>query len=316
MPLPTSRHRGSALVLQTPGFRVLWLATVVNQLSSGMQQVILGWVVLALTGSSRMVGVAFALRAAPNLVVGFAAGAITDRFDRRMVMRCTMFGLALASLAMAWGLWLDRVVIWHVLGYAVVLGVLRSFEMTARQAYVYDIVGAKDIIQGLALNATAQRIGGTLGALVAGVTLEWWGAGAAFLAMSLCYGIGGALLYALRSRGAAAPTVSEPLWQNVKTYSRALRTDRVLRSLIISTAAAEVLGFSHQVMLPVLAKDVLQVGAAGLGVLTAFRFIGGVLGAMLLTVVGQVPYRGTLLLVVLSLFGSGQMFLAQATQFW
>jgi len=42
--------------------------------------------------------------------------------------------------------------------------------------------------------------------------------------------------------------------------------------------AAELLGFSHQVMLPVLAKEVLQVGAGGLGVLTALRFLGGCLG--------------------------------------
>ena len=85
---------------------------------------------------------------------------------------------------------------------------------------------------------------------------------------------------------------------------------------MVSTAIAEILGFSHQVMLPILAKDVLQVGAAGLGVLTAFRFIGGTLGVGLLTVLSTERRQGMLLLVVLALFGGGEVLLGYAAHFW
>jgi heme exporter protein D len=89
-----------------------------------------------------------------------------------------------------------------------------------------------------------------------------------------------------------------------------------MRSLLVSTATTEILGFSHQVMLPILAKEVLQVGAAGLGVLTAFRFIGGMLGVGLLTVCGGMRRQGILLLGMLGLFGSGLILLAYASYFW
>jgi predicted MFS family arabinose efflux permease len=69
------------------------------------------------------------------------------------------------------------------------------------------------------------------------------------------------------------------------------------------------------VMLPVLAKEVLQVGAGGLGVLTAFRFLGGVLGVSGLTVLGARYRRGRMLLVALTLFGAGQVLLASAPTF-
>ncbi len=310
MKLTLSRH------IRVPGLRILWLATATNQLSFGMQQVILGWVVLALTDASEMVGVAFALRSAPNLVVGFAAGAITDRLDRRTLMRLTVLGMALLTLGMACGAWLDRLAVWHLLVYATVLGALRSFEMTARQAYVYDVVGAKDAMQGLALNTMAQRIGGALGALVAGATLQWWGISAAFLVTSLCYIAASVLLYALHERGDAAPATAEPLWQNMRNYVQALRANQVMRSLMISTAAVEVLGFSNQTLMPVLVKEVLQADAASLGVLTAFRFIGGLLGATCLTAVGRLPHPGVLLLAALALFGGTEMLLGQATQLW
>jgi MFS family permease len=311
-----SRLSSSQGVFRIPGFRSFWLATVVNQMGFGMQQVILGWVVLSLTNSSQMVGVAFALRAAPNLVVGFAAGALTDRLDRRHVMRLALFGIALSALVMAWATALERLAIWHVLVYAPVLGLLRAFEMTARQAYVYDLAGPGGALQGLALNAMAQRLGGALGSLIAGAALQWWGIAAGFFIMGLSCAISGGMLYALRERGAAAPTTLEPLLQNLRNYGRALRVNRVLRHLIISTAAAEILGFSHQVMLPVLVKEVLQADAASLGVLTAFRFIGGSFGVMLLAVLGPLSHQGAMLLVALGLFGGGQMLLSQATQLW
>jgi hypothetical protein len=85
---------------------------------------------------------------------------------------------------------------------------------------------------------------------------------------------------------------------------------------MISTAIAEIFGFSHQVMLPILATEVLHVGAAGLGVLTAFRFLGGTLGVVLFTVLSTVHRQGMLLLVVLGLFGSSEMVLGYATHFW
>jgi hypothetical protein len=196
------------------------------------------------------------------------------------------------------------------------LGFLQAFEITSRQAYVYDLVGPNRMLQGLALNAMAQRMGGTLGALIAGAALYRWGEGTGFLLMGLSCAFSGIMLYTLRERGTAAPITREPLWQNMHTYMRVLWVNPVLRYLIISTAAAEILGFSHQVMLPVLVKDILHADAASLGVLTAFRFLGGTIGVMLLAVLGPISHQGALLLVTLSLFGAGQIGLSQVTQLW
>jgi MFS family permease len=316
MSMVTPRYGALRVAWRSSDFRTLWLATMVSQGGVGMQQVVLGWLILAMTDSSAMVGVVFALRAAPNLLVGFAAGAMTDRFDRRTLMRTAAFGMALVSWTVSGLLLQDRLVVGHVLAYASVVGVLFAFDMTARQAYVYDMVGANGAIQGIALQALAQRLGGALGALLAGVTLQWWGASAAFLVMGCCYGISGCTLYALRYHGDAAPKWREPLRQNLRNYVQALRSNGVMRSLMLSTAAAEVLGFSHQVMLPVLARGVLHVGAAGLGVLTAFRFVGGVLGVGMLTIYGHICPQGKMLLCVLGFFGAGLVALAYAPDFW
>ena len=87
-------------------------------------------------------------------------------------------------------------------------------------------------------------------------------------------------------------------------------------SLMVTTAAVEMLGFSHQVLLPVLAKEVLFIGASGLGVLTAFRFFGGALGVVVTSFLGQVRRRGVLLLTVIALFGGGEVLLSFSTTLW
>jgi MFS family permease len=304
------------MTLHDADMPVLWLATVIHHLGLGMQQVILGWVVLALTQSEAMVGTVFAVRSAPNLVVGLAAGMLTDRCDRRSLMRLAAFGMAGVSLIVTWLVSTEQLAVWHLLLGTGALGMWQALEMTARQAYVVDTLGLHRAVQGIALISLAQRFGGVLGALLAGAALAWWGTAVAFLVMASSYSIGACLLFALRRQGVAAPTVREPIKQNLLTYLRALRTNQDVRTLIFSTAAAELLGFSHQVMLPILAKAVLQVGAGGLGILTAFRFLGGVLGVSALTGLSALPRRGRMLLVVLALFGAGQVLLAYAPTFW
>src|SRR2546422_714482 len=217
----------------TPGFQVLWGAALCSQVGLGTQQVLRGWLVLSMTDSSSMVGVLFAVRSAPNLLVGFAAGAITDRLDRRMLMRLTVCGMALVSWLIAWLWWMGHLHIWQLL---------------------------------------------------------------------LCAGLFGLL--------------QESMWQNVGAYGQEPGSNRVMQSLMLSTAGAELLGFSHQVMLPILAKDVLHSSATGLGMLTAARSLGGVLGSGLLTALQPMRHRGALLLATLVLFGSGQVMLAHAPYFW
>lgn len=84
---------------------------------------------------------------------------------------------------------------------------------------------------------------------------------------------------------------------------------------MLLTAGAEILGFSHQVLLPSLARDVLQVGADGLGVMTAARSVGDILGILLVSGLGQARTTGAFFLGVLVVFGGSLVALALASSF-
>ncbi len=314
--LPDSRFRAFVDPFRYSDFRVLWISTISNQLGQGMQQVVLGWLVFDLTGSVGMVGVMFAMRSAPNLVIGFIAGPVTDRVDRRLVMRASVLGMLAVSVLGALYLYVGFLVVWPIMLGTFLLGVSQAFYMTSRQVCAYDIVGSDAAVNGIALISLAQRVGGIFGALLAGALIDWWGAASTFLVMTISYGLGALALFWLRRAGQSAPVERETIWDNVVNYFRALGGNRIMVSLMVTTAAVEMLGFSHQVLLPVLAKEVLSVGASGLGVLTAFRFFGGALGVVVTSFLDQVRRRGVLLLTVIALFGGGEILLSLSTTLW
>jgi hypothetical protein len=102
------------------------------------------------------------------------------------------------------------------------------------------------------------------------------------------------------------------MWRGVLDFATAVRRDRVLPALMLLTAGAEVLGFSHQALLPSLARDVLHVGPEGLGVMNAVRSLGGILGLVLVSLRPHSRDGGATFLAVLISFGAGLVALGVA----
>jgi MFS family permease len=301
--------------LRLRDFRALGTSGAFDWLAAVAEQVALGWLTLELTDSPLMVGVALGLRMVPLLLVGVPAGVLADRGDRIRLLRATATLLALAS-AVPGVLALTGVVhVWHLLAVTFAAGCVRALQQAARQSYAHDLVGAAGLVNALALLGIAMRMGGLLGSLLGGALTARLGAGAAYLAAAAGYLVSVAALLPARARPRHAVPEVGSVWRGFADFVRALRHDRVLPGLIVCTAGAEMLGFSHQAVLPSLARDVLAVGAGGLGAMTGARSVGGIMGIFLMTALGQARASGGMFLVVLLVFGGSLVALGFATSF-
>src|SRR5438093_54049 len=128
------------------------------------------------------------------------------------------------------------------------------------------------------LVGVAMRAGWLVGSLGVGAIIARYGSGAAYLAVATGFLAGALPLLVASSGERPAPPPSGSLWQGVVDFAAATRNDGTLFVLMLITAGAEMLGFSHQVLLPSLARDVLRAGPEGLGALNAARSIGGIVG--------------------------------------
>ena len=297
-----------AASLRIRDFRLLWASTLLYSLATGMEQVSVGWLIFELTGSELMVGVGAAARMLPFFLFGILSGAITDRWERRLLLRIGNLGASAAALVMALLLLLGGLAnVWVVIALVGALGSMMAFTITVRQTYTFDIVGSGLSLNGLALGAMAMQGGGIVGSLASGALIEVAGVGWQFVAAGVCYLCAAVATLALSNPGRSALLPPTSVLRNLTGYVSLVRSRRFLLALMFLTAATEVLGFTHMTLLPVFAKEVVHVGPTGLGIMTAVRQTGGLLGLWLLAGLGTSGKKGLMMFATAMGFGGGLM---------
>src|SRR5205814_2683699 len=138
----------------------------------------------------------------------------------------------------------------HVLLLTLAAGTLRGLEHAARQSYTHDVVGATALLPGLAVLGVAMRLGWLVGSLGAGVVIARVGPGAAYFVVAAGFVAGAAALLGASSPVRPTRPDAESLWRGVLGFATAVRAERVLLVLMMLTSSAEILGFSHQALLP------------------------------------------------------------------
>lgn len=314
--LPSSlpgRTESYLTVLRNRDFRLLCASSVFGAIGFMGENVVLGWTILSITDSPLMVGLGLGLRTAPAFFLGMFAGAVVDAVDRRKLMQSLDAASALVAIAIALLLISDRGHLWQILTLTVFSGALGTIYQTARPSFAYDVAGRSQGLRGLAYASLAMRLGGAVGALIAGVVLARFGPGPGYLVMAGGYVASASILLAIRSRGQAAPRNSQPIMRNLIEFFSEIRVNDALLTLVFMVAVVEVLGFSTQALMPSLARDVLHVGAGGLGVMGAFTSAGRIVALGLLSVCGSVNRQGLAFVVTLFAFGGSLLIIGFAT---
>ena len=290
-------------------FRLLWLNVLLQSAAQGMHWVAVGWLVFEVSDSEFLVGASAALSMAPFFFLGPVAGAVADRADRRKLILAITLAAAVAALAMAAILFAGVAGIGWILALAALAGCVSAFIMTTRQSLTYDIVGARLALNGMSLNSVSMQMGLIGGPLLFSVLITRFGAGGLFLIIGGCYAASGVFPLFMRSPSSAAarPIRRESVRRVLAEYVGIMRRNRVLATLMALAAATELFGFAHMAILPVIAKDVLNLDASGLGVMTAVRQTGGVAGLLALSALGDFRRKGFLMFGVMFAFGASLM---------
>ena len=270
-----------------------------------MQQLTLSWLVLQISDSAFWVGAAEAARLAPFLLFGLVAGTIADRLERRILLRAIVTCNIVLSIALGTLELNGLLTVPLAIGGAFLYGTVNAFLMPTLQAYVHDIVGSRYVVNGLALNQFAQRLMGVFGGLAGGVLLAVLGIGGTFLVMAGGYAT--ALVILFFTRTASRPGFGTPDQPTVRqSFTEALGLvgrNPSVRALLLLSVATEIFAFSHIVMISIFARDVLEIGEQGFGIMVAARAVGSVVGVVALAAIGDRLPRGKTLLVASALFG-------------
>ena len=267
--------------LASPVYRRFIIAAFVGSIGAWMQSTAQGWLVLGLTDSRFALGATSAAATAPILVLSIFAGVLADRVDLRRLLATTQLAVAASAATLATLTGLGLVQFWHVLVLAALSGAASALASPAFQAVVSTIVDRSAIGNAVALNSAQFNLSRVLGPTIAGIIIAAGSIAAAFWANAIALVIVAIVIASLPiKRASSAARVEASMWANLTDGIRYIRTERTIALLVLLAAIPALFILNYLVLMPVFARDVLDVGAPGLGILNASLGVGALSGAL------------------------------------
>lgn len=292
-------------------------AQMLSTLTFGVVAAALGWQAYERTGSPLTLGLIGLAEFLPALIFALPAGQMADRLDRRLV---TALGMGIVVL-MAVGLALDAAAgdssALPLYFLAAGLGVGRSFSSAAFSPMLAAAVSAGDLPRTMALSSSTWQGALIFGPFIGGLLQAWGNVPPYLLALLLEVAAVALVLGVTRRVGTEhrASVSGPPTMRDATAGLRLIRRTPALLGAISLDLVAVLFG-GATALLPIIASDILGVGAVGYGVLRAAPGIGAV--AVGLVLAGR-PIRrrvGPVLLFAVAGFGAFTIVLGLSTSYW
>ncbi len=314
--MSSSQHAALRL-LRNPDVARLLSAQLLSTLTFGVVAAALGWQAFQRTGSPLSLGLIGLAEFLPALIFALPAGQMADRLDRRMVTAIGMGIVVLMAIALALDAASGNTSAMPLYFLAAGLGVGRSFASAAFTPMLAAAVSAADLPRTMALSSSTWQGALIIGPFLGGL-LQAWGNVPPYVFAALLDVVAVALLLGVTRRVGTEHRASVTGPPTMRDATAGLRLIRATPALLgaISLDLVAVLFGGAVALLPIIASEVLGVGAVGYGVLRAAPGIGAVAVGLILA--GR-PIRqrvGPVLLISVAGFGAFTILLGLSTSYW
>ena len=304
--------------LQSPDFRNLWTGQVISAAGSQMQFAALNWLIYDITGSPLALGGIGLVRVIPIVLFSLIGGAAADAYDRRKLLFITQSVLAAVAVCLGVFAYFHAVTVPLIYLLTALGAAAVAFDNPARQALVPALVPREHLPNAFAINSTGFQVATIIGPVVAGVILARLGAPTAFLLNAASFGAVILALWSLKYRPEKAAEGDPPPGFSVAALKEGVQFVRS-SPILVSTMTLDFWATffsSATALLPIFAKDILQVGPEGFGILSAFPAVGSLLTGILITFLPPVVRQGRTLLWAVFVYGLATIGFGWAHSFW
>ena len=235
-----------------------------------MQTWALFWHIRELTEAPIALGMVGLARIVPIVVFSLIGGSIADAFNRRTVLFVTQSVLVLTAFILFYLTFVGQIQLWHMYLLTSIQAMATAFDSPARQSLVPNLVPRSDLANAFSMTSIAFQAGSVMGPAMSGLVIAYLGQSAAYLLNALSYG---AVFAALILMGTVAQEIAVTGQQAISV--KAIREGIhfiVNQPLILSTMLIDFFAtfFSAATtLMPIVARDILGVGALEYGWLSA-----------------------------------------------
>jgi MFS family permease len=305
------RLRGIFSAFRYPDFFWFWWSYFLSNIGSWMQAVAQGWLLYELTQSPLVLGVFSLFRSTLLLAFFFLGGLMADRWNRRLLMIWIQIISLLSALILALMTTAAVVQVWHIMVLGAINSTVWAFEQPVRHSLIPRLVKREDLPNAIALNSIVWQGAGLLGPSLVGLLVDWIHIDGCFYINALSYlCVVGALLRMHIPR--LTETSSTRITQSISDGLTYIRREKVIFILLVTTSLFNIFGRSYLTLLPVIAKEALQVGASGLGFIAAGPGLGTIVGSLVVAALAKGTVKRNVLLLLLLGYASSLVLFTSA----
>ena len=308
MALDTPRPGAFILrALAHKNYRLFFAGQSISLIGTWMTRIATAWLVYRLTGSALLLGVVGFAGQIPSFLLAPLAGVLVDRWNRQRLLVITQVLAMFQSLALALLTMTGLIKMWHVIVLSVLQGLINSFDMPARQAFVVEMVEKReDLANAIALNSSMVNAARLLGPSIGGVVIAAVGEGWCFMIDAVSYiAVIASLLAMTITARVIQPTKDANVFQQLREGWSYAAHFAPIRNVLLLLALVSLVGMPYTVLMPVFANDVLHGGPNTLGLLMAASGVGALVGALFLAARKTVLGLGKFIPLMAGAFGAG-----------
>lgn len=287
---------------QSKTFTIFVSGSFISRVADWMDLVALNWAVLQFTNSPIYLGIMNACRLVPTFLLSVPAGILADRFDRRKLLIWLQIGMMLLTFCL--GFLVEEAPSFWVFAFIVTLrSMLAAMDPPIRNAFIPNLVPQSSMASALAINTMIINLSRMIGPAIAGLLLGMTDIANLFYINA--WGTFSVLISLLMIRTNFKPIKRKEEGEKITIREAVefVRNKPSVQSLLILAIVPMVFGFPYTTMTPLFARELLNLGPEGFGILLSISSVGAIIGTTWLSIGREINETGKWL--IFSIIGFG-----------
>ncbi len=266
-----------------------------------IREVALYWYVYEITGSALSLALLGLCEATPRLILAPIFGVLVDRYERLRLLIWVQFVTTIPILTQVILYFLGVLEFWHILTLEIVHSTIRGINPSASQSLIRELVPKTEIMNAVALFSVAFNTARVIGPSVGGVLILWIGVGGCFVVHVVSLVISGLELFLIRLPKRELGSGGKHFLREMKEGVQYIWHEPVILGSIGAAYILSVFVTTYQRFLPIFAKEILNVGPGGFGVLMSAPGIGAILSLTFLANLSEESRKEALLWILVTI---------------
>ncbi|MGH9820974.1 MAG: MFS transporter, partial [Pyrinomonadaceae bacterium] len=296
-------------------YLIFWCGLFLGHTGTLVQATAQSWLIFELTNSPFYLGLDGLCLGLPRVLFSPLGGAIVDRMNRRVLFIITQTAFLLLALCLGILNHIGVIQVWHVLIASAITGFFVSFEQPVRQSILHHLVPRSELPNAIALYQMVFNGSALFGPSIGGMLIPFVDTEGCFFTAAIGNFVVLLSIFMIRIPATARPASPNSLTRDTVDGLTAAWTTPIFLSLLTVLAVVTLCTKPYTQFMPVFARDILLVGAPGLGLLLMAPGAGAILGGLTLASVTRFPRPHLLLLFLAAGFGVSIILFAASQTF-